>query len=303
MEIRLARRADRQALAEFLSRRPPGPPGSDAPDTLGSAEIHNLTLALEGQAVVGACQFHHGAGRCAVVLSPRMLTWNVLAASRLIRTAAAAAHDGGAKLIQALTEPEGTSPLAEAIRMAGFERLAVLAYLRRAVRPEETALPLPPDIDWLHYRRLRHGKFARTIAATYQESLDCPGLSGMRTIDETILTHKHTGIFSPRTWHLAVRGGRPAGVCLINNLRGAGELVYLGVAPEARHQGLGRALVAQAIRNTALMGLPQLGLAVDVDNAPALRLYEAWGFREVRRRLAFFLSARGLESLQENFNG
>ncbi len=120
----------------------------------------------------------------------------------------------------------------------------------------------------------------------------------MRTVDETITTHKHTGLFCPRSWRLALKGGRPVGVGLVNNLRGAGELVYLGVVPEARRQGVGRTLLAQAIRDTAAMGLPQIGLAVDIANTPALRLYEAWGFREIRRRLAFFVPAAGLETLQ-----
>jgi mycothiol synthase len=298
MEIRPARRADRPALGDFLAHRPQGPPGADAPDTLAMAEIHNLVLAVEGNAVVGACHFHIGYGHCAVVLAPRLLAWNTLVASRLIRAAAAAAYAGGAKLIQSLTEPTGATPLADAIRMAGMERLAVLVYMRRDVSPREMVMPtLPPDLEWLHYRRLRHGKFARTIEATYQESLDCPGLSGIRTVDETITTHKHTGIFTPRAWHLAVRGNQPVGVCLVNNLRGVGEIVYLGVVPEARGQDVGRALVTQAIRSTAVMGLPQAALAADIDNTPAMRLYESSGFREIRRRLAMFVPAAGLESL------
>jgi mycothiol synthase len=299
IEVRPARRSDRRPLAEFLTRRPQGPPGSDAPDTLSSAEVHSLAVAVDGETVVGACHFHHGSGRCAVVLPPRMIAWDVPLAAELIRAATAAAHlRDGAKLIQSLCEPEGTSLLSEAVRLAGFERLAVLAYQRRAVRADEAGLPLPADIEWLHYRRLRQGKFARTITATYQDSLDCPGLAGLRTVDETITTHKHTGIFCPRAWHLAVKGGRPAGVALVNNLRGAGELVYLGVVPEARRQGVGRALLAQAVRDTAAMGLPQIGLAVDLGNAPAVRLYEEWGFREVRRRLAYFMPQAGLDMLR-----
>jgi len=75
--------------------------------------------------------------------------------------------------------------------------------------------------------------------------------------------------------------------------------VYLGVVPEARGRGIGAALLARTIRDTAEMGLPQVGLAVDTANAPAVRMYVAAGFREVRRRDAWFVSADELQRLQE----
>ena len=216
-----------------------------------------------------------------------------------MRTAAAVPTGGDdARLIQTLTEPEGTSLLAQAAELAGFQRLAVLAYLRRPFGRRDRDLPLPPDLEWLHYRRLRHGKFARTIAATYEDSLDCPGLAGLRTVDETIATHKHTGLFCPRAWHLALQGGRPVGVCLVNNLRGAGELVYLASCPRpadrasAGRSGAGDSATPPpwACRRSAWRSISA--------NAPALRLYESGVSAKIRRRLAYFMPAAGLESLQ-----
>ena len=86
-------------------------------------------------------------------------------------------------------------------------------------------------------------------------------------------------------------------MALVNNFLGRGELVYLGVVPEARGRGIGRALLAQAMRDTAEMGLPQMGLAVDVANQPAVRLYEEAGFKEIRRRQARFIPKEGLSAL------
>lgn len=52
------------------------------------------------------------------------------------------------------------------------------------------------------------------------------------------------------------------------------------VAPQARREGLGRALLTETIaRATALPDLEQLVLAVTVGNDGAKRLYEALGFR------------------------
>ena len=300
IDVRPAKRSDRRAISEFLSRAVQRPGAGEPVEPLPAAPAECLAVAVRGEEVIGACQVVTGAGRCAAVTAPQLLEWDLLVASRLIRAATAvtyARHD--ARLIQAVTEPEGTSPLAQALELAGYERLAVLLYLRRDVFPPEANLPLPPDLEWLPYRRLRQGKFARTIALTYQDSTDCPKLTGLRTVDETMATHKHTGIFCPRAWHLASKGGKPVGVALVNNLRGRGELVYLGVVPEARRQGVGRALVTRAIRDTAAMGLPLMGLACDLANTPALHLYESMGFHELRRRLAFYLPAAALETLEQ----
>jgi ribosomal protein S18 acetylase RimI-like enzyme len=296
--VRAARRADRGPLAEFFAQGPQGPGPAEPMEPLLTAPMQRLVVATRGNEIVGACRFHVGTGRCAVITSPRMLAWDVPEASRLIRMAAAVLYTrDGAKLIQAVTEPEGNGPMARACELAGMDRLAVLAYLRREIRPADRSLPLPPDIEWLHYRRLRHGKFARTILQSYEDSLDCPKLSGLRTVDETIATHKHTGIFCPRAWHLALQGGQPAGVSVVNSLQGRGELVYLGVVPAARRHGVGRALVTRAILDTEAMGLPQIGLSADVANAPAMVLYDKMGFREVGRRLAYFYPAAEMETL------
>jgi ribosomal protein S18 acetylase RimI-like enzyme len=45
------------------------------------------------------------------------------------------------------------------------------------------------------------------------------------------------------------------------------------------------------------MGLPLVGLAVDTSNAPAVRLYAAAGFREIRQRLAWFIPKERLDTL------
>jgi mycothiol synthase len=295
--VRPARRSDRRALGEFLGSVPEAG-AAEASDAFLRTTLKHYVLAARGGEILGACRMVPAAGRCAAVLAPRLLLWDEPLAARLIRAAAALAHTrDAARLIQVLTESAGGGPLGSAIAEAGFERLAVLAYLRRDVRPLENQTPLPPDLEWVNYGLLRHRLFAETIARTYEASLDCPGLAGLRTMDETLVTHKRTGAFSPRWWHVATREGSPVGVVLLNNRKGRGEITYLGVVPEARGHGVGRALVERAIQDTAEMGLPLVGLAVDTSNAPAVRLYAAAGFREIRRRLAWFIPKERLDTL------
>jgi len=298
VEIRPARLRDAGSLAAFHEVAPPPPGGAEAADPIYMSDLRARVVAVSGGEIVGTCRYLGAAGHCAVVPAPRLLEWDEALAARLLRAAAAhALRRHRARLIQAIAEPEGPGPLAAAIERAGFDRLAVLSYMRRPIRFEDKLLAPPAGLEWRPYSIFRHGLFARSILRTYRDSLDCPKLAGLRPIDDTIATHKHTGTFSSKTWRLAMAGGDPIGAVLVNENQGRGDLVYLGVAPESRGRGIGRALLERGIRDTAEMGLPQMGLAVDVGNAPALRLYERSGFHEVRRRLAYFIPADRLESL------
>jgi len=282
--------ATRAALAADL-HVPPGT--SPLSPGLLQANAANQVVASRGRETVGHCVFVPSAGRCAVVLPPRLRDWDPALAARLIRGAVAQAR-GVARLIQCFTEPDGAGALAEALGRAGLERLAVLIYMRRAVGPGDAHLAPGPDLVWRHYSAFRHRLFVRAIRQTYDNSLDCPGLAGLRTVDDVLATHKHTGSFMPRAWHVALADREPVGVELVNNLEGRGELVYLGVSAAARARGLGKVLLSRAIRDTAAMGLPKMGLAVDAGNEPALRLYRRMGFQELRRRLAWFVPAERL---------
>lgn len=62
--------------------------------------------------------------------------------------------------------------------------------------------------------------------------------------------------------------------------RHKGTLWGMYVAPEARRSGAGRLLVERVLSHAfRMLGLRQVSLGVNVDNAPAIALYEALGFR------------------------
>jgi ribosomal protein S18 acetylase RimI-like enzyme len=295
--IRVARGSEAARAAEAFLRMPAIPARRDeSPGRTRPAVAHTVVAVRAGE-IVGVCGWAPGAGRCATVVAPRLAEWDEEVASRLIRGAASAAAEAGARFIQAVAEPEGRSPLARAIGRAGMERLAVLAYLRRAVTAAEACAPAPKEITWRRWTPWRRRQFARTIERTYEGSLDCPAMAGLRTAQDALATHRATGVFRAWAWHLALEGGEAVGVVLASEVEGRGDLVYLGVVPEARGRGIGRALLAQAIRDTARMGLPALAVAVDTANVPAVRLYAGARFKEVRRRLVFFVPRERLAAL------
>ncbi|MEY4707127.1 MAG: hypothetical protein RJB58_850 [Pseudomonadota bacterium] len=66
------------------------------------------------------------------------------------------------------------------------------------------------------------------------------------------------------------------------------EILTLAVAPLARGQGLGRALLQAVITKAAKMGAAHLFLEVGVDNPAALALYAGLGFAKVGTRKAYY---------------
>jgi len=53
----------------------------------------------------------------------------------------------------------------------------------------------------------------------------------------------------------------------------------LAVKDSYRHQGIATALIKAAIRQSCILGLPRVGLLVDMGNPSAERLYRSLGFR------------------------
>ena len=81
----------------------------------------------------------------------------------------------------------------------------------------------------------------------------------------------------------AAGGGSPvATVQGLGGTRGIGAVQNVGVVPECRGLGLGRAALLRSLRGFAAAGYGRVYLEVSADNAPAVRLYAALGFRPVR---------------------
>ena len=62
------------------------------------------------------------------------------------------------------------------------------------------------------------------------------------------------------------------------------ELVYFGILPEFRGQGLGREVLTDGVHAASLTGRSVLYLAVDCGNIYANALYSELGFVELARR-------------------
>lgn len=211
----------------------------------------------------------------------------------LIRAAVDAQNASQIHLAQALLDPS-QSKEANSLGDAGFTRLAHLVYMQRPAERWDAKLANEPNIEMHHWTGNNRELFADAILASYEQTADCPGLIGMRDIDDIIEGHQATGEFEPDLWTVITRGRETLGVLLLNRVmnRQGIEIVYLGLANAARGQGLGQRLVQHAIGAAHAQGLKHIVLAVDELNQPAMSLYRKMDFTPTTRKLAMIRSLR-----------
>lgn len=207
------------------------------------------------------------------------------------------------QIAQALPDP--AEPwFVEAVSALGFTKVGDLLYLRRpatALPRSFRKAPFPPELTVVSVNQLaKTGLDDLLIAAmdrSYADTLDCPELCGLRCTRDILASHRDTGKFDPASWWVVLREGDPLGCAFFSAVPDAAssELVYLGLAPEARGRGLGRQLLAMGIEHLRKRhpGWP-MTLAVDQRNSPALALYDAFGFRNFGSRIAFVKPLQGL---------
>jgi mycothiol synthase len=216
---------------------------------------------------------------------------------KLIDALCARAAQQGVHLAQALLEVHDES-LQGVLAACGFRKLAELLYLQTVVA-KVAEPPLPPGCKWLTYAASRHELFASTILATYQDSFDCPGLNGLRTIDDILAGHRATGDFDPQHWFILCENEQPVGAVLLSKVLRSDvtELVYLGLIPQRRGHRLADILMRRAAAVAMASKHGRLSLAVDAGNLPALKLYWRHGMQVIGRKQALL---RDLRQLRED---
>jgi ribosomal protein S18 acetylase RimI-like enzyme len=191
-------------------------------------------------------------------------------------------------ILQALLDPNEHAQQST-LRAGGFEVLARLAYLQR---PIDASLPedegSDPSVRFEPWSEERRDVFMDVLQRSYEQTLDCPALQGMRSIEDIMAGHMSVGQFDPSLWTVMYVNDEPVGVTLLNPVpdQQCVELVYLGLAAPFRGRGLGRCMLGHALAQCRATNLPRITLAVDEANKPADRLYRRSGFRVATRKLA-----------------
>lgn len=202
----------------------------------------------------------------------------------------------GVQLAQALLEPAETSAHRVFLR-AGFTEVGRLAYMRRPTPQRGEFTPTtswPQGITVTNWKRGDDSDLAIALERSYIETLDCPGLCGLRDTADVIASHRGTGTFDPTYWWIIRKDHTPQGAMLFNPCPDQNliELVYIGLSPDVRGLGLGRLLMHTALSTLATRRERMITCAVDTRNAPAMRLYNTLGFETFAERIALVRSLR-----------
>jgi mycothiol synthase len=191
----------------------------------------------------------------------------------------------GAKVAQALLAQD-ESTLAPSLLRNGFAHITRLWYLRHDLGFPAELLSDELTLDYQDYTHCDRDLFHQTLLRTYDGTLDCPEVNGVRELHEIIQGHQAQGAHDPRRWSLALKAGFPVGVLMLTSIPDwqGWDISYVGVVPEARRRGIGCELTRRAIRDAQAAGASQLTLAVDDRNRPARNLYERLGFEPFDQR-------------------
>ncbi len=88
--------------------------------------------------------------------------------------------------------------------------------------------------------------------------------------------------------HVGERTGRIVAYGVLMLAPGEAQILNLTVVPEARREGLGRALLRRFVADASRLGADQIFLEVRCSNSAAIGLYQAEGFAPVARRAGYY---------------
>ena len=205
----------------------------------------------------------------------------------------------GLALVQALTAEAGDRPLrlwahgdlpaaSRLAATAGFERVRALWQMRRSL---QARLERPHLAAGITVRTFVIGQDEDEWTALNRRAFASHPEQGAWTRADLDLREQEPW-FNPEGFFLAERAGRLVGFhwTKIHGQDGddskesghahqaIGEVYVVGVDPDERGVGLGRALTLVGLRYLRSRGLFQVMLYVDESNTPAIKLYESLGF-------------------------
>ena len=159
------------------------------------------------------------------------------------------------------------------------------------LRHERPAAALPPGFWWLPWHDSLLDVHAEVKFLCFQQDLDSvvfPNLGHLAGCRELMsIIRNRVGFCPAATWLIVSAAGTahdPAGGCVgtvqgVIDDSGRGAIQNLGVIPEYRGRGLGRALLLMALAGFASSGAARAMLEVTARNEPAVRMYRDVGFR------------------------
>ncbi len=173
--------------------------------------------------------------------------------------------------------------------MTLFRRFRMEINFQRVRLPEPE---LPEGYQWVRWDRSLLDRHAAVKFESFRSEIDsqvfsCLGdTAGCQRLMREI--SRQANFLPEATWLIALGGDEALGSVDCGTIQGlaqsssVGAVQNVGVAPEHRGFGLGRALVLKALDGFRKARIRRVYLEVTADNTPAVRLYRSIGFRLTR---------------------
>ena len=251
----------------------------------GQMSTEGLRIARRRGKLVGAIWVNVTAGRVATVWGPTLVPLEPSAiADALLDSQWPRLASHGVRLAQAVIDV-GSPPVREHYLRHAFVHAADLVHMV-APRARFPAQPPETGMEFLPYSAAQDARFGEVIQSTYEATLDCPALDGVRDLPDVLDGYRATGQFRADWWLLVRQDGCDVGCLLMTPYpqQRHAEIIYMGVVPQARGRRLGLAIARHAQWLARRAKMKQLLLAVDAQNVPALAAYGDAGFTEFDRR-------------------
>ena len=254
----------------------------------GEISLNGLFELRRGDCMVAASLAQVQEGRTATVSPPRTFPMDRDDFAQMLYEAI----DGllineNVRLAQVLVTTDASQD-ARRLITAGYRHSVDLMYLVSPRHQFPEAQPTT-EINFESFSEQQRSRLERIIGLTYQKTLDCPSLNGLRQIHDVLEGYRTTGVYSPNRWFFLTSEGLDIGCLLLSDhpAEDQWEVVYLGLIPEVRGRNWGLAATRMAQWKTGQAGRCRLVLAVDSLNLPAISIYAAAGFEMWDRRSIF----------------
>ena len=234
-----------------------------------------LMIARQEDRIVASTWAQVTAGNSAVVWQPER---EHPASRPLVQAAVDFLDEQRIDLAQIVVHPDSEIDL-EVFNNCEFHLLANLAYMTLENTHFPSSMP-PSELTFEPRACFQPIRLEKLLTETYEQSLDCPALNGVRNPADVIDDYAVQGTPNADTWFFVQHGGKDVG-CLILTSHAEGEhweLIYMGIVPSARGQRFGWQTLQFALWKAQIQSAKRMVLAVDHSNEHALRPYRKAGF-------------------------
>ncbi|HVT29869.1 MAG TPA: hypothetical protein VHE81_17760, partial [Lacipirellulaceae bacterium] len=174
-----------------------------------------LFIARRGKRLCGAAWGQRQSGNIAVFWPPQLAPGEEeLTAYQLAEAAINALDETSIEMTQVFLSAPNRETVT-VLKHVGFRHLADLLYMSCESPKFPLTAPERGELRYETYVPSQRGRLMNVIARTYEDTLDCTALNGVRDIDHVINGYQATGTFRPENWLFVRSGSQDIGVLLL----------------------------------------------------------------------------------------